>query len=165
MQKLTPGYIFTKFILFIVLNAVGICLSIMFLQIAKDTALSGAHARAIAGGIGLAVWCILQWRTMMGAKLDKISRRSYLFGEAIGTLLFLIITAVVCTIIGHENLTVGFQSAVFLPMMPFCYLLENLYIGLILQLVFYHTFTALCYTIKRKKDPSLLGRAKGGNIQ
>ena len=162
MQKLTPGYIITKFILFIILNTVGICLSIMFLQIAKGSSLSAEHSRAIAGGIGLATWCILQFRTVMSAKLDKISRRDYLLGEALSALLFLCITAIVCSILGSAAMTTGFKTAVFLPMMPFCYLTGNLYPGLALQLVFYIIFTGICYLIKQKKDPSLLGRAKGG---
>ncbi len=163
MQKLTPGYILTKFILFLLLNIVGICFSIMFLQIAKDTALSPEIARAIAGGIGLAFWALLQFRTMRDAKLDGISSRDYVLGEVCAALCMVVVATVVCVILGKDAMTSGFKTAVFLPFLPFAYLTENLYIGLLLQTVFYTLFNTVCYAVKKKIDPSLLGRKKGGN--
>lgn len=163
MQKLTPGYILTKFILFILLNIVGICFSVMFLQIAKDTAISPALSRAIAGGIGLAFWCLLQFRTMRDAKLDSISARDYIIGEVLSALLVVIIATVVCAVLGSDAMTDGFKTAVLLPFLPFAYLTDNLYIGLVLQTAFYALFNTVCYTVKKKTDPTLLGRKKGGN--
>ena len=163
MQKLTPGYILTKFILFLLLNIVGICFSIMFLQIAKDTALSTETARAIAGGIGLAFWALLQFRTMRDAKLDGISSRDYVLGEVLAALCMVVIATAFCAILGTPAMTHGFKTAVFLPFLPFAYLTGNLYLGLVLQTLFYALYNTVCYTIKKKIDPALLGRKKGGN--
>ena len=163
MQKLNPGYIFTKFILFILLNIVGVCFSIMFLQIASDTALSPELSRAIAGGIGLAFWALLQFRTMRGAKLDNISSRDYILGETLAALCMVAIATVVCAVMGSNSMTSGFKTAIFLPFLPFSYLTNNLYFGLLLQTAFYALFNTVCYMIKKKTDPTLLGRKKGGD--
>ncbi len=161
MQKLTPGYILTKFILFILLNIVGVCFSIMFLQIASDTTLSPESSRAIAGGIGLAFWCLLQFRTMRDAKLDGISARNYILGEVLAALLTTAIATVVCAVLGSDAMTSGFKTAVFLPFLPFAYLTGNLYLGLVLQTAFYALYNTVCYAVKKKTDPTLLGRKKG----
>ena len=165
MQKLTSGYLIAKSILFILLNAIGICLSVMFLHVARDSALSPALARALAGGIGLLCYCVLQFRTIMGAKLDGISQKNYLLGESLTALFFLLITLISCVILGTDTLCEGFRTAPLLPFLPFTYLIGNLYLGTLSQLAFYTLFNFLCYKIKQKKDPLLLGRKKGGNNQ
>ena len=161
MQKLSPGYLLTKLILFFCFDAVGACLSFMFLKIAEKSELSPDLSRAVAGGIGLAVWCILFFRTVMTAKLDKIQKSDYILGEIIAAGLFLSIAGICATAFGKAALYEGLKNIVFLPMMGPCYLVDNLYLGLVLQLVFCALFILICYEIKRKKDPSLLGRAKG----
>ena len=161
MQKLSPGYILTKLILFLCFDAVGVCLSFMFLKIAEKSELSPELSRAIAGGIGLAVWCVLFFRTVMTAKLDKITKNDYILGEGIAAAIFLAIAAICATTFGEAALYEGLKNIVFLPMMAPCYLIGNLYVGLALQLVFCVLFVFICYEIKRKKDPSLLGRTKG----
>ena len=165
MQKPTLGYIVTKTILFILLNAVGICLSIMLLQVTEKSSLTPSLARTLAGGLGLCCYCTLQFRTIMGARLDGISKKDYLVGESLATLLPLVIALAVCLILGTDTLCIGFRTAAFLPLMPFVYATGNLYLGLLLQLVFYTAYNTVCYTIKQKKDPKLLGRKKsGGNV-
>lgn len=161
MQKLTPGYILTKFILFVLLNIVGVCFSIMFLHIAADTVLSPEISRAIAGGIGLAFWCLLQFRTMRDAKLDGISARDYILGEVSAALCLTAIATVVCAILGWDAMISGMKTAVFLPFLPFSYLTGNLYLGLLLQTAFYALYNTVCYAVKKKTDPTLLGRKKG----
>ena len=160
MQKLSPSYILTKLILFLCFDAVGVCLSFMFLKIAEDSSLDPSLSRAIAGGIGLAVWCVLFFRTVMTAKLDKIRKQDYILGECIAAAIFLVIAGVCATAFGKEALYVGYKNIVFLPMMAPCYLVKNLYVGLVIQLLFCALFVFVCYEIKRKKDPTLLGRTK-----
>ena len=161
MQKLSPGYILTKLILFSVFTAVGACFSFMLLKIAEKSDLTPALARTVAGALGLIVWCILTFRTVMTAKLNKISKNDYILGEGIAATLFLTIAAVCATAFGEAALYEGLKNIVFLPMMAPCYLADNLYVGLGIQLVFCTLFVFICYEIKRKKDPTLLGRTKG----
>lgn len=161
MQKLSLGYVVTKFILFTVFELIGACLSAMFLYVFKTSLLSAEIVRALAGGIGLVIFCVMIYRTVMSAKLDKITRGTYVLGEGITAFVFLAVTGIVCSVMGKAAMIQGFKTAVFLPMLPFSYLLNNLFLGLALQLVFCVLFVLFCYEIKRKKDPTLLGRAKG----
>ena len=161
MQKLSFGYILTKFILFTVFELIGACLSAMFLYAFQSATLSAEIVRALAGAIGCIVWCVLTYRMIMTAKLDKITKSTYILGEGITALVFLAVTGIVCTLLGSAAMTNGFKTAVFLPMLPFCHLVGNLYIGLLLQLLFCTAFVFVCYEIKRKKDPTLLGRTRG----
>ena len=161
MQKISPGYILTKLILFLCFDAVGACFSFMSLKIAQDSALDPSLSRAVAGGIGLAVWCILFFRTVMTAKLDKIAKSDYILGEVIAAGLFLAIIGICATAFGEAALYEGMKNIVFLPMMAPCYLVDNLYLGLVIQLAICALFVWICYEIKRKKDPTLLGRTKG----
>lgn len=161
MQKLSSGYIVTKFILFSVFELIGACLSAMFLYVFKTSSLSAEIVRALAGGIGLMVFCVMTYRTVMTAKLDKITKGTYILGEGITAFVFLAITGAVCAALGKAALTKGFKTAVFLPMLPFSYLTKNLFLGLAIQLIFCVLLVLCCYEIKRKKDPTLLGRAKG----
>lgn len=96
----------------------------------------------------------------MTAKLDKIAKNDYILGEGIAAAIFLVIAAVCATAFGEAALYEGLKNIVFLPMMAPCYLADNLYIGLAVQLVFCTLFVFICYEIKRRKDPSLLGRTK-----
>ena len=161
MQKLSSGYIVTKFILFSVFELIGACLSAMFLYAFKTSTLPVEIVRALSGAIGFVIWCVLTYRMIMTAKLDKITKKTYILGEGITALLFLILTGAVCGIMGKPALVAGFKTAVFLPMLPFSYLTDNLYLGLVIQLFVCILFVLACYEIKRKKDPALLGRAKG----
>ncbi|MBE6639203.1 MAG: hypothetical protein E7616_07105 [Ruminococcaceae bacterium] len=161
MQKLSPGYILTKLILFTVFELIGACLSIMFLYVCKDSGTSPSVIRILTGAIGLFVQCIMIYRMIMTAKLSGIRRGNYLLGECLSALVFLILTLIVCLIAGNTAMYEGFTTTVFLPVLIFFYLTKNLYLGLALHLIFHGAFVAVCYEIKRKKDPSLLGRKKG----
>ncbi len=161
MQKLSTSYIFTKFILFSIFELIGACLSALFLYVFNTSTQNAETARALSGAIGLVIWCALTYHMIMTAKLDKIQRSTYILGEGITAFLFLALTGIVCSILGKNSLLTGYKAAVFLPMLPFSYLTGNLYIGLFLQLIFCCFFVTVCYMIKRKKDPFLLGRTKG----
>ena len=159
MQKLSSGYIFTKFILFSVFELIGAGIAFLFLDSAGGAS-APATSRMLAAFIGLAFHCVMTYRTIFSARLDKISARTYLLGESLTALLFLALAGTVLTLLGANSLYSGYGAVAFLPMLGFCYLVKNLYLGLALQLVFTTLFTALCYHLKRRKDPSLLGRTK-----
>jgi hypothetical protein len=159
MQKLSPGYIFTKFILFIIFEMIGAGIAFLFLY-AAGAGSAPATSRMLAAFIGLAFHSVMTYRTIRSARLDKISPLTYLLGESITAALFLAIACLALSLMSADVLYSGFGTVLFLPMLGFCYLVKNLYLGLALQLAFTILFTALCYYLKRRQDPSLLGRAK-----
>ena len=159
MQKLSPGYIFTKFILFSIFEIIGAGIAFLFLY-AVGAGDAPATSRMLCAFIGLAFHCVMTYRTIRTARLDKIKAGTFLLGEGITALLFLAIAGLVLCLIGGNVLYSGLGAVLFLPMLGFCYLVKNLYLGLALQLVFTILFTTLCYYLKRRQDPSLLGRAK-----
>ena len=159
MQKLSPGYILTKFILFSIFELIGAGIAFLFLY-AAGAGDAPATSRMLAAFIGLVFHCVMTYRTIRSARLDKISASTYLLGEGITAALFLAIACFVLALMGTKVLYSGLGTVLFLPMLGFCYLVKNLYLGLALQLIFSLLFTALCYYLKRRQDPSLLGRAK-----
>ena len=159
MQKITSKYIMWKVIICFLTQLMAAAVGVPFLMICKANGLEGGLVSLLLTGGCFLIFLYLQYQLMKRSDLSAISEKNYLLGESIaygittlsGTLLLAILSG------GMIPTDISYYTVVFSCGYLFSYAVNNLIIGLPLQILLFVLALKTLYFIKKKKDPTLKG--------